>query len=62
MSHMREVDGRLKIIRVKQDDEFLPLVQEQSKFSLRLKWYGTDGIYFDYDMTGAKEAIANLPC
>ena len=51
-----------KIIRVMQDDEFLPLVQEQSKFSLRLKWYGTEGVYFEYDMTGAKEAIGSLPC
>lgn len=51
-----------KIIRLDQDDEFVPLVQEQSKFSLRLKWYGTEGVQFDYDMTGAKEAIASLPC
>ena len=51
-----------KIIRLNRSDEFLPLVQGSSTFSLWLKWYGTEGVLFDYDMTGAKDAIANLPC
>ena len=74
ISHWSVVDGEYRSLTLIQNwgsktisvrdssDEYLNSMLEEPQFGLWLKWYGTDGVLFSHDMTGAKEAVGKLPC